>query len=257
MVKPIDEVISDFNEIVNMTADELDAFLKTEGSTNTGLAKADGSGEAIGHESGRKIVDILKRNPSKDPSKYTEEDKEHMRRVVSYCKRHLAQEGKLKETKGLEDLEKSKSTRSLKNWGHDPMKTIKADSKPASSEANKPASKKAEKPAPKKPEKITTKSGEKPVPETDEKTTSKKPASKPKPASKKTEEKEEVAKPASKVKPASRKAATAKKSEDAGTGEKRAVAEEKVEKPASKKAKTAKPASEGSRKPPSRISKKA
>ena len=44
---------------------ELDAFLKTEGSTNTGLAKADGSGEAIGHESGRKIVDILKRNPSK------------------------------------------------------------------------------------------------------------------------------------------------------------------------------------------------
>jgi hypothetical protein len=39
-----------------------------------------------------------------------------MRRVVSYCKRHLAQEAHLKETKSLEELEKTKSTRSLKNW---------------------------------------------------------------------------------------------------------------------------------------------
>lgn len=51
-----------------------------------------------------------------DPSKYTDEDKEHMRRVVSYCKRHLAQEAHLKEEKSAEELEKSKSTRSLKNW---------------------------------------------------------------------------------------------------------------------------------------------
>lgn len=39
-----------------------------------------------------------------------------MRRVVSYCKRHLAQEAHLKETKSPEELEKTKSTRSLKNW---------------------------------------------------------------------------------------------------------------------------------------------
>lgn len=39
-----------------------------------------------------------------------------MRRVVSYCKRHLAQEEHLKQEKGPEELEKSKSTRSLKNW---------------------------------------------------------------------------------------------------------------------------------------------
>ena len=39
-----------------------------------------------------------------------------MSRVVSYCKRHLAQEGKLKETKTPEELEQTKSTRSLKNW---------------------------------------------------------------------------------------------------------------------------------------------
>jgi hypothetical protein len=52
----------------------------------------------------------------KDPSKYTEEDVEHMHRVVAYCKRHLAQEGHLKEEKTDEELEKMKSTRSLKNW---------------------------------------------------------------------------------------------------------------------------------------------
>jgi hypothetical protein len=44
---------------------ELETFLKTEGSETTGFQKSDGSGESIGHESGRKIVDILKRNPDK------------------------------------------------------------------------------------------------------------------------------------------------------------------------------------------------
>lgn len=40
----------------------------------------------VGHESGRHIVDILKRNPKKDADKYTDEDLQHMRKVVSYCK---------------------------------------------------------------------------------------------------------------------------------------------------------------------------
>jgi hypothetical protein len=39
-----------------------------------------------------------------------------MRKVVSYCKRHLAQEEHLKQEKSEEELEQSKSTRSLKNW---------------------------------------------------------------------------------------------------------------------------------------------
>lgn len=39
-----------------------------------------------------------------------------MRRVVSYCKRHLAQEEHMKDEKTPEELEKTKSTRSLKNW---------------------------------------------------------------------------------------------------------------------------------------------
>ena len=37
-----------------------------------------------------------------------------MRKVVSYCKRHLAQEDKMKDTKSPEELEQTKSTKSLK-----------------------------------------------------------------------------------------------------------------------------------------------
>lgn len=40
--------------------------------------------------------------------------RELMPATVSYCKRHLAQEGHLKETKTEEELEKTKSTKSLK-----------------------------------------------------------------------------------------------------------------------------------------------
>jgi len=53
---------------------------------------------------------------SQDTERYTDEDKAHMRKVVSYCKRHLAQEEHLKQEKSAEELEQSKSTRSLKNW---------------------------------------------------------------------------------------------------------------------------------------------
>lgn len=44
------------------------------------------------------------------------DDIPHMRKVVSYCKRHLAQEEKAKQDKS------SKSYKSLKNWGHDAQK---------------------------------------------------------------------------------------------------------------------------------------
>jgi Protein of unknown function (DUF3140) len=130
---------------VNMTSDELEAWLKDEQSSSSGWSKSDGSGETIGHErfarntslslplspsshihlthpsshsdySGRKIIQILQKNPRKDPSKYDEDDITHMRRVAAYCKRHLAQEEKAKR-----DTD-SKSYKSLKNWGHDALK---------------------------------------------------------------------------------------------------------------------------------------
>lgn len=60
--------------------------------------------------SGRKIIEILKKNPKKDPSKYDENDVKHMRRVAAYNKRHLAQEETAKKDTN------SRSYKSLKNW---------------------------------------------------------------------------------------------------------------------------------------------
>ncbi|KAK5662969.1 hypothetical protein OQA88_6381 [Cercophora sp. LCS_1] len=106
----------EFNELFNMTSDELEDWLETSASTGSGWTKDDGSGESVGHESGRHIVDILQRNPSKDPNGYDEADIPHKRKVVIYCKRHLAQEGTAKQNTG------SKSCKSLKNWDHDALK---------------------------------------------------------------------------------------------------------------------------------------
>lgn len=83
-MKGNDEVIQEFNEIVNMTASDLEKWLKSDDSNSAGWPKEDENGETVGHDSGRKIVEILKENPKKDPSKYTDEQVQHMRKVVSY-----------------------------------------------------------------------------------------------------------------------------------------------------------------------------
>ncbi|KAG8670260.1 hypothetical protein FPOAC2_09609 [Fusarium poae] len=121
-MKGNDEVIQEFNEVVNMTASELEKWLKSDDSNSAGWPKEDENGETVGHDSGRKIVEILKENPKKEPSKYTDEQIQHMRKVVSYCKRHLAQETKANNDKSPEEVKKTKSYASLKNWGHDFLK---------------------------------------------------------------------------------------------------------------------------------------
>ncbi|WKT49245.1 Hypervirulence associated protein, TUDOR domain [Fusarium oxysporum f. sp. vasinfectum] len=121
-MKGNDEVIQEFNEVVNMTASELEKWLKSDDSNSAGWPKEDENGETVGHDSGRKIVEILKENPKKEPEKYTDEQVQHMRKVVSYCKRHLAQETKANNDKSPEEVKKTKSYASLKNWGHDFLK---------------------------------------------------------------------------------------------------------------------------------------
>ncbi|OCL07099.1 hypothetical protein AOQ84DRAFT_378025 [Glonium stellatum] len=116
MVKDNDTVIREFNELVNMDAGELKEWLGKDESAGAGWGKDDGSGETIGHESGRKIVKILEKNASRDPEGYGQDDIDHMRRVVAYNKRHLAQEQAAKQDAH------SKSAKSLKNWGHDAQK---------------------------------------------------------------------------------------------------------------------------------------
>ena len=99
----------EFHDVVNMTAGELEKFLESDDSKRVGQKK-DG-GESTGHESGRRIVELLR--TKKDD--LSDADYAHMRKVVGYCRRHLAQrpEG---------DVEDSAWRYSLMNWGHDPTK---------------------------------------------------------------------------------------------------------------------------------------
>ncbi|GAA5885198.1 hypothetical protein JCM16303_005898 [Sporobolomyces ruberrimus] len=126
--KSDEQVIEEFQELVNMTPSELEEWLETSESQNSGWSREnqdkvdeDGKGtESVGHESGRKIKDIIERNPKGDPEEYTEEDLSHMRKVVAYIKRHSAQESHIKD-------ENSKSVKSMKNWGRDPLKEDEDD----------------------------------------------------------------------------------------------------------------------------------
>jgi hypothetical protein len=106
-----DTVRKDFSDAVNMTASELDAWLQSDESKEVGQ-KSGGSGESTGHESGRRIVELLR--TKKDD--LTDDDLAHMRKVVGYVRRHLAQEP------AKEDVETSRWRYSLMNWGHDPQK---------------------------------------------------------------------------------------------------------------------------------------
>jgi len=110
-MKSSEDVVTEFNSLVNMTADELETWLKSDDSRSAGWPKSEGEpgGESIGHDSGRKIVEILRSNPKKDESKYTEDQVKHMRKVVSYCKRHMAQEQGMLDSKSEEEVKKTKS----------------------------------------------------------------------------------------------------------------------------------------------------
>ena len=70
-------------------------------------------GESVGHASGRRIV-AIKRTKKAD---LTDEDYAHMKKVVGYVHRHMAQGGP------AEDKEHSNWRYSLMNWGHDPLKS--------------------------------------------------------------------------------------------------------------------------------------
>jgi hypothetical protein len=100
----------DFDDAVNMTASELGAWLDDENSKSVGQ-KSGASSESTGHASGRRIVKILQ---TKKPD-LTDDDYSHMRKVVGYVKRHLAQ-------RPSGDVSETAWRYSLMNWGHDPSK---------------------------------------------------------------------------------------------------------------------------------------
>lgn len=106
-----DTVVRDFADAVNMTPAALKAWLETDDSRSVGMTH-EGEHEAVGHAEGRRILD-LKRTLKAD---LTDDDLAHMRKVVGYVRRHLAQGG------SKDDVETSRWRYSLMNWGHDPLK---------------------------------------------------------------------------------------------------------------------------------------
>ncbi|MES2464256.1 MAG: DUF3140 domain-containing protein [Armatimonadota bacterium] len=112
-----DQVYRDFKEAVNMTASELEKYLKTEDSKRVGWkgdSGNDDASESVGHQSGVRIVKLLQTKKAD----LTEDDYHHMLKVVGYVHRHLKQ----KPDKAAEELADTNWTYSLKNWGHDPLK---------------------------------------------------------------------------------------------------------------------------------------
>jgi len=103
------QIRQEFDELVNMSASQLQKWLQTNESKAVGQ-KDSGSNESTGHKSGEKIIRIL----NKKAADLSNDDYEHMRKVVGYVKRHSAQHPK--EIKG------SNWEYSLKNWGHDPTR---------------------------------------------------------------------------------------------------------------------------------------
>ena len=100
-----------FAAAVNMTADELEDWLRSPDSRAVGWKGKEGRrGESVGHACGHRIVSIL-RSATND---LDDEDYAHMRKVVGFVRRHLAQEPANKVT--------SRWRYSLMNWGHDPLR---------------------------------------------------------------------------------------------------------------------------------------
>lgn len=97
--------------MVNMDVQELRGWLETDESRKVGWKGKDGSAaESVGHASGRRIVDVL----GKSESELAAADYEHMRKVVGFVRRHLAQRP--------DNVFTSRWRYSLMNWGHDPVK---------------------------------------------------------------------------------------------------------------------------------------
>lgn len=103
------DTYAEFKDAVNMSAAELEKWLATDESKEVGQ-KPSGGGESVGHDSGRKIVKIL-RSKKGD---LTDADEAHMRKVIGYVHRHLAQ-------RPQGDVKDSHWRYSLMNWGHDPL----------------------------------------------------------------------------------------------------------------------------------------
>ncbi len=99
-----------FEGAVNMAPAQLQRWLATNESRAVGFTR-EGEHESVGHRSGERIVELLR----KKHAALDDEDIAHMKKVVGYVHRHLAQ-------RPPGDVQDTRWRHSLMNWGHDPLK---------------------------------------------------------------------------------------------------------------------------------------
>jgi hypothetical protein len=104
------EIRREFDRLTNLTSLELAAWLETDESRKVGIVRR-GEAESVGRQSARRILAIRAR-PADD---LTDADYAHMKRVIGYCRRHLAQ-------RPWGDVTNTRWRWSLMNWGHDPLR---------------------------------------------------------------------------------------------------------------------------------------
>lgn len=109
---PEDErrIREDFAALQNLSPAELLAWLETPQSRKVGMVRR-GETESVGRQSARRILAIR----AKAEEDLTDADYAHMKKVIGYCRRHLAQ-------RPWGDVADTRWRYSLMNWGHDPLR---------------------------------------------------------------------------------------------------------------------------------------
>lgn len=100
----------DFEALQNLSPAELADWLETPESQKVGMVRR-GETESVGRQSARKIL-AIRAKPADD---LTDADYDHMKKVIGYCRRHLAQ-------RPWGDVTRTRWRYSLMNWGHDPLR---------------------------------------------------------------------------------------------------------------------------------------
>ena len=100
----------EFNRLVNLSPADLKAWLETDESKKVGMVRR-GETESVGRQSARRILAIRARKVDD----LTDADYAHMKKVIGYCRRHLAQ-------RPYGDVTNTRWRWSLMNWGHDPLR---------------------------------------------------------------------------------------------------------------------------------------
>ena len=104
-----------FDALVNLEPAELTAWLETPESHRVGMTRR-GESESVGRQSAKRIL-AIRATPVAD---LTDADYRHMKKVIGYCRRHLAQRPQALSRGG--DVADTRWRWSLMNWGHDPLK---------------------------------------------------------------------------------------------------------------------------------------